>query len=274
MVPAELASDGQLATQLQQIQQLQSLPAQVAQQVGAVGRIMPATVGVAGVVLWLAGRRLAGPLVALVGLVLGTVAGSAVAFSAGTRGTGVLVWLIGGGLVGLMLAWLLFRLGVAALLAALLLLAGPAVLIAGQGDLPIDFSALQWHWPQDDTLQVHQSARMAVTDLWSQVEGPVRDWWSRRSYAQILTLVSLAALGGLIGLVWGLLWPYGAAGLITAGVGSAMVMGAARVLLPSLSPSAAAWLPQGPWASCVAVGLITLAGAVLQWIIWRRRADK
>lgn len=274
MVPAELASDGQLAAQLQQIQQLQALPAQVAEQVRGVGQIIPAVSGLAGAVMWLMGRRLAAPLVAMIGLLLGTAAGGAAAFSAGAQGATGLIWLIGGGIVGMVLAWLLFRLGMAALLAALLAMAGPLLLLTLMHQTPLDVSALHWHWPQNETAPLQENLRAALTDLWSQVSAQLEDWWSRLGYGQVSAMAVLAIMGGVVGLIGGLIWPYGAAGVVTACIGGLLILSAAFALAPSVAPAAAQWLPRDPWQIAGMLGLITLAGAMLQWIIWRRPADK
>lgn len=274
MVPAELASDGQLAAQLQQIQQLQGLPAQVAEQVRSVGQFLPAVSGLVGALLWLAGRRLAGAMVAVIGLLLGIAAGSAVGYYAGAQGHTVLIWLIGGGVVGIVLAWLLFRLGMAAMLAGALVVVGPLLLIGAMHQTPLDVSTLRWHWPESETASLQENLRLALTDLWSQAWGQLQAWWGQVGYGQASAMGVLALVGGMVGLIWGLIWPYGAAGLVTACIGGLLLLGAAFTFVPAVAPAGSKWLPQNAWQVAAVVSLITLAGAMLQWMIWRRPADK
>ena len=88
---------------------------------------------VAGVVLWLLGRRMARSAYAVCGLVLGGIGSLAVSQEVNGDGTAI-PWVIIGAVVGCLLSFLMFRIWMSLSFAVLLSLLAPAANIVWGGD--------------------------------------------------------------------------------------------------------------------------------------------
>lgn len=219
-----------------------------------------ALVAVAGVALWLLGRSLARPLGAVIGLLAGAVAAATVPID---RFGPLLIIL--GSFLGCVVAWLLFRIwmgtvaaAVAATLVFLGFLLGPdvsAALATGGAD-------------SLGNLAEAPSAEQVATDL----KAAAQDRWEALRESQGVIAIGAAVAAGLVGLLLGLLAPYGAASVVCALGGTLMV-----------AASLASWARMVGWSwpeawddpmhVLAAVGLITAVGVALQWMIFRSRAD-
>ncbi|MFP4145347.1 MAG: hypothetical protein ACLFV3_09400 [Phycisphaeraceae bacterium] len=256
---------------------------------------------VAGLLLWLLGRKLARPACVVSGLVLGSLAGWFTAEAAAPEA--LLPLVIGLGVAGALLAALLFRVWIALSAAGLLALAVPAAVLLWQGT-PLPAATAETETAteapavapgpeasgEDEPAegdagdaersaiseQVDEAARRAgeaargwvgrqveaVSAWWAELEGPVK----QRIYLA-------AGFGAVAGLVLGLLAP-----LITASVESALV-GSILVLLPTgrlitdYAPDFAGAVPQTPRMFLLWLGLITVVGILIQWTLFREKAD-
>ncbi len=92
---------------------------------------LPVTLGISAVVglfVWAMGRKVARPAIAVCGLAMGAVGAFALAHRMLQPGDQLMfVWVGGGGIAGLLLAWLMFRPWMAISLAALFAMAAPAL---------------------------------------------------------------------------------------------------------------------------------------------------
>jgi hypothetical protein len=249
------------------------------------------TLSVLGLILCMTGRKLARPLFALAGMSLG----AAIAFilpKGTTDPTMSLVWIIAGGVVGVVLGFLLFRIWMGIGLALVLALAIPAVGLALHGQLPSLESVTdenlmmpfgrQTTAPRDnddtdapsgaagEMLPVDEIIESMRRFVDSQDEA-IGDWWDDLGAGGQYTVTFCAGAGALIGLFIGLIGPYFAASVIAALIGSSLVLSSLQQLnLPYLDSR----LPSTPRAVLMTIGLITAACVIVQWTVFRRKADK
>lgn len=223
---------------------------------------LPAVLAVVGVALWFLGRSLARPL----GAVAGLLAGAAAAMLLATDRFGPIAIIVASS-VGCLVSWLLFRLwiGVLTAMLAATLVAGGFLLWPGTAG-----STLENSEPLIEELADH--TRPTATDIADALTATVRDRWDHTDSSHRTTALVAMAGGALIGLLGGLAAPYWAASVACAGLGTVMA-----------STSIVAWgrMAQWPWPQILApplhtaasLGLITLLGVMLQWIIFRSRSD-
>lgn len=114
----------------------------------------------------------------------------------------------------------------------------------------------------------------AVRAWYAELRERLRAWWSELSPAARRGLFVGAGIGALLGLTLGLALPYTAAALQSALAGSILVFLPLRELLARHAPEWTGLLPQSPRATLLWLGLITVLGVLLQWTLFRRRADK
>ena len=101
----------------------------------------------------------------------------------------------------------------------------------------------------------------------------VRTWWTDLPARQ-KSIVGGGALGGaVVGLLLGLVLPKVAASLQTALAGALLIFGAGRVLAERYT-AGTEYLPGSPRSVILTVGLITVLGVLIQWAIFRKRADQ
>jgi len=99
------------------------------------------------------------------------------------------------------------------------------------------------------------------------------EWWGDLpEEARRMTWVSSLS-GAVMGMLLGLALPKTAASLVTSGAGALLVAVGVVGLLPLVGLDEEAAPMLGPRGRVVVVGLITLTGAVVQWTLWRRKAD-
>jgi hypothetical protein len=247
------------------------------------------TLSALGLLLCLIGRKLARPLFAMAGMSVG----AAIAFAL-PKGTGEpimsLVWMIAGGIVGVVLGFLLFRIWMGIGLALVLAMTIPAIGLALHGQLPavepVDGESLmiplerQTASPTDDDDQDAADKRAAarvdeivgaLRRLIDSQDEAIRDWWDGLGAGGQYTVTFCAGAGALIGLFIGLVGPHFAASVIAALIGSSLMLSSLQQLnLPHLDSR----LPATPQAVIVTIGLITALGVILQWTVFRRKADK
>ena len=236
-----------------------------------------------GVVLSLAllllGAKLARVAVAAVGLVLGSVAATVLTAEhfppAVTLGV-----VIGSGVAGFLLAILMFRVWMALSCAVILGLAVPMGCLAWTGAPPLQERAgpetgedqmIKINAP--DTDQADPDFQQQIRRILEQVRKDLAAHWKSLGAATHRTIFLTAALGCVIGLITGLIFPYLAASIQTSLIGAALLTACGTAMfrlnhidLPGVLSSSRGLL--------ITVGLITLLGLMLQWTILRRRADK
>jgi hypothetical protein len=102
----------------------------------------------------------------------------------------------------------------------------------------------------------------------------VAAWHEQLSGTARTGVYAAAAVGAIVGLIFGLLAPYIAASFQSALVGSMLMLFAGYGLVAQLAPSLAEHLPQTPRSILLALGLITVVGCSIQWCAFGKRADK
>lgn len=272
---------------------------QVIQQLPPVGMVAMVLGLAVGLVLWLLGRRLLRAGVVISGLVLGGLAGLLLGESLADEGAYVLPMVIGGGISGALLAWMLFRVWMALSGAVLVALVVPAIMIVWQGvptpQLPTttdlrDQFQLQMEGPPvlDETLEVQEpaddAAQSTVMKFFNDVMAVLRqlyvnevedigNWWDQQTSATRNTLMAAAGIGAIIGLLLGLLLPDISAAGQSSLVGTLLIVFTGRALLHHFAPDQMQWLYNAR-PLIVAIGLITLLGILLQCTILRKKADR
>ena len=253
----------------------------------------------AGLALWLLGRKLARPMCSLTGI----LAGAAIALTLPMPlavGEGLpatlkqLVWVLLLALAGAVMAWLLFRvwmgltcavvLGVALPTAVLLWQGAPAKEAPEQGeDLFIDTgeAAPSAGSAPAPTVEDPPSSAGPSASWHDQLSGALRaqgeaarEWWGQRQAGVRTKATVLVAIGLVAGLIFGIAAPSTAAGVQSALVGSALMLLAAVGLLHGQDAEQLPWPVRDPPSFLAAAGLITSLGVVLQWTVFRRRADR
>lgn len=251
---------------------------------------LPAIVGiglVCGLILWLFGKQVLKPIVAILGgawgSALGILAPSWLGITMIGQVPASLVGLGVGALLGFLVGLALYRtlitlttglaLGVVGLLAGLALLSGP--LPAGE---PTDPSALdpgvsavesapEGRAVSEPTAQVAQHAARFVRDS----AKAVTDRFGTLSEDSRLKVLG-ATLGGLIfGLIAGLAAPGRASALVTAAFGSGLWLYCFAWLSLQQDAPWARSLTLGPGGWAVAWGLATVVGIAAQLFLWGKK---
>ena len=252
-----------------------------------------------GLVLWTLGRKIARPVCAVSGLV---TAASAIAIA--VRNVENPTWQLGlvvaGGVLGCVVAYLLFRLWMGITSAALLALVLPTLVLiwfepSVQRDpneveqLMVDTDSGE-HEPReieasqdedkDKNEDKDESDAEAGAELFAWLEPLVqsvgdelRAWWDGIEPATARIFLLTAGIGALIGLLAGLIFPYMAASIESALVGTLLVGGCGLLLAGIYANVDADLATRNPKTLAAVVGLITVVGVVLQWMVFRRKAD-
>jgi len=267
-----------------------------------VGVVVGAVSLLVGVVLWLIGRKIARPACTVGGLVVGGVIGlfGGMEFFGATT---AIVLGIGVAVVVGILAYVLFRVWMGISLALMFALLTPVAGLAYRGeaepvaptshnDLMLDQNALapgsgpsDWFSSEDDAGGDNategdgegQAATFQVGDrlrgLYEQQQREVRAWWNSLGAAGRALVAGCSAGGALVGIILGLLLPYLAAMIQTSVVGGALMLLGAWPQLPWLAPDLAEMFPPTIRLMVLALGLITLLGVSLQWMLFGRKSD-
>ena len=240
-------------------------------------------VAVVGLALCLVGRKLARGLCMLAGLAGG--GGAAYAIMAGGSREMLFIGVAIGAVAGLVAAWLLFRVCMGLALATVLGLAAPAIGLALQGNLPPLIPDSARALVRDVAETAEQAAKRDVDveqtdpeDLVGRLRAIVDDeveaaggWWKGMGRGGRYTTIFAAAAGALVGMVIGLVAPEMTAAIISSFLGALLIV---TSLCGVDVPRIEAFVPQTVTTRLTAIGLITAAGWALQWIVFRRKADK
>lgn len=238
---------------------------------------------VLGLALWAFGGRLARPSITISGVILGGSVGYSAAQLLGAQD-----WLIAcvvlAAVVGAVIAWSLFRIWTGVSLGALLGLVVPLCVLAWDGRTVSDVTGpIEAPPPPDaqaltDAVDLDEVKAQASAIGRSYIEKLVelaRTVWADLDPGDRTSIITGAGVGALAGLLWGLLLPYMAAALESAIVGALLMLVSGVNLLAGHEATAeyAHWLGAGPRRWVIVLGLITIFGAVLQWIVLRKKAD-
>lgn len=254
-----------------------------------------------GLVLWLFGKRFIRVSITLVGLGAG-------AFVAGQLGRIVglgpaLVWTIGGGLVGGVVAYLAFRIWVALLLGATMAVFVPWGVAAWHGELPPTLATGEQDISQQIEAQVGSALAGAtqrltaaantddgsagsaadessatwrdhVNNVLSELVASWRNWWSALSGVVRGLIITGAGVGAVGGFILGMIAPTLGAAIVASLTGVFLMATAAGKLIPAYLPGLAERIPSGPRESLILIIIAAAIGAAFQWTILRRSADK
>ena len=209
-----------------------------------------------------------------------------------TNATLQLGLIIGSGIVGCLLAFALFRIWMGISLALLGALLVPAIGLiwldapapAGPDDAQ-DLSII----PKVDAIGESEDGQTDVDREWverwaariqahlNQIVGTIKSQiearWQGIAASQRLTMYVAAGIMASIGLLAGLLAPTVAASIASALVGSVLMISSGIALVRVNTTDGLAWLPDSSPYFFTATGLITIVGIVLQWTLFRRKAD-
>jgi len=246
-----------------------------------------------GLVLWLLGRKIARPACAIGGLV--TAACAAAIFSrhmdSPPRHLGLIV---GGGVLGCVLAYLLFRVWMGITCAVLLGLVLPMLTAIwfdpptqhGPGNVELLLVNPENGGRDQDDDENQKNKAEAESDpqateqffdglerMRKWVGHDLRTWWETFEPATQQTYLLTAGMGALIGLLLGLIFPYVAASIESSLTGTLLVACCGLLLLNLYTDINADLTVQNTKTLATAVGLITAVGVVLQWMVFRRKAD-
>jgi len=272
----------------------------IIQQLPPVGMVaMIVGLGV-GLVLWLLGRRLLRAGVVISGLILGGLAGLLLGESLADEGAYVLPMVIGGGISGALLAWLLFRVWMALSGAVIVALVVPAIMIVWQGvptpELPTttdfrDRLQLQMEGPPSlgetfeiDQPQEEQASQGRIMTFFNDIMAVLRqlyinevediqNWWDQQPTTTRNTLMAAAGIGAIIGLLLGLLLPNISAAGQSSLAGALLIVFTGRALLSHFATDQMQWLYNAR-PLIITIGLITVLGVLLQCTWLSRKADK
>ena len=271
-----------------------------------------AWMALAGVVLWLLGRRLIRPLFALVGLAGGAVVALWL-LARYAPDIAPLGWVIAGAVVGaLVLGFLLWRIALALVATAVAVVLVPgAVILATPMDAPAVWEpiveardqaleAMNTPAPDEggegeaegarDTADAEgsgggrgagneaeddlPSATEPLVEGWANAAEAFNGWWDELPTSRKGWLVIAAVGGGLLALLVGLGLPQFTAALLTALSGSLLVLPGIDRVIDFLPTSAAEAISMPPLLVALALLVSTIVGALVQWLLFRRPSEK
>jgi len=233
-----------------------------------------------GAILWLSGKRLARPACAVSGLVVGGIGGWAVANQVGETGSYILPLMIGCAIVGALVAAFLFRVWMGLSGAVILAVVVPAASLVWQGTTPPTVEITQDDLPPIELTQDEgepgffaqlSDAGRAAYDEQRELLGA---WWDELGTAGRTLIIISALIGAFFGLLIGLIRPHFSASIQSALIGAILIFAAGRQLLLHHLSDQTRWLPATPRGTLLTVGLITIAGLMIQWTLFRRSPDK
>jgi hypothetical protein len=245
-------------------------------QMPAAGQAVLVALLTLGLLIWLFGRKLIKPLCVLLGLLAGSAAGLAIAHALGS--SLLIVWSAAGGVIGGLLAWLLFRVWMGGALAIVLAIALPAAVVVIMGAAapggPTDVKEQFLEFRRDVEEDRSPGVQARLTAIYEQQRDEAAAWWKSLGGTGRKRVAGCAIGGALVGFLLGLIRPKLAAALMATLLGGVMIVLAGERLLAVNAPDFYASLPGGPRVTLAAVGLITILGLGLQWTFSKRKADK
>ncbi|MFK7790086.1 MAG: hypothetical protein AB8C95_11425 [Phycisphaeraceae bacterium] len=263
-----------------------------------------------GVALCLAGGKLLKTAVMFGGLMLGMILGGLTIAFVDSPAVAI-GFMLGLGLLGVIGAWLMFRAWVAFAAAIVFAVAAPAAVIVWQGvpaqqlsedtqqasvEVQQRFDALSTQLNDQTKLQVQelikqgdqqalidadellaeqgeQAWQTAKTAVFRNLED-VKAWWNDNATSMQRNIGLAMLIGAGVGFLFGFIAPTYAASIQSAMVGAVLIVIPGRELIASYVPAAAEFVPTTARATLIMLGLITIAGLVLQWTLYLRSDDK
>lgn len=261
--------------------------------------VMIGFAGLWGLFMWLFGHRMIRPTVTITGLVAGAVIGGLIGRSM-LEGNAAIMAAIGGGVVGAIATWMLFRIWMAVLLSVTLAAMAPWAVIAWEGVTPppspvtdlketakqmLDDGVEQLAAdgkiiigrPENDEQAAEQNAGLLrrFTEAAKAGWDNLRSWWTDELSGSarwlIITASAAMALGGLM---VGLIFPNLAAATVASLIGASVLLSVVVRLGTKYLGEAGGWLPDSPRGALMVLIGMTVVGALIQWTILRPRADK
>ena len=156
----------------------------------------------------------------------------------------------------------------------------------GGGGLPVDsLAGIDTERVEEKAREAVEQAKAAAGELGDSVLESVKDvlgrqrneaeaWWSDLGERGRRSVAVGAGVGGVLGVLLGIAAPYTASSLLSAMAGALLVVFAGRTLAVALGGESVAGLaPDGPRGLVLLVGLITVAGIAVQWMLRPRKDD-
>ncbi len=235
-----------------------------------------------GLVLWLMGGKLAHGACVVSGLVLGAVVGWLIGASLADQGAYLLPLVLGGSIIGALLAGLLFRVWIAIVGAAVLAAVVPIASLIWQGAtveaVTFDRSAVVDRTMADGEDGQRRSLLKRVNSglnaMYEQIADDATAWWEQLGTGGRRIVYLGVIVGAVAGLLLGLLLPKLSAALQSALAGAVLIYTGGLGLARWQFGDETAFLPDSARGALVCLGLITVLGVVIQWTLFRRRADK
>lgn len=264
----------------------------------------------AGVLLGLIGGRLVKATCVIGGLMLGMIVGGLTLAFVESAGIGVGI-MVGLGLLGMLCAWLMFRVWVAMAAALMFAIAAAAGVLVWQGvstdqlaqDTQATANQLQSRYDvaadelndevklqvqsliqQGDAESLTEADELLAKQGYEAVESArgvifrniesMGDWWEQNS-TDLQRQVGLAMLiGAGLGLLFGVLAPDYTVSVQSAIVGSVLIVIPGRELVMTRVPQLNGLLPTSAHGTLVLIGLITAILLSVQWTLYLRRVDR
>jgi len=235
-----------------------------------------------GLILWVFGRKMARPGCGISGLLAG-ISFALILPSSHSSSQTLLMAICIGGAIGFILAWMLFRVATGLTLAVTLALAVPIADLAWRNNLPpivpvkVDTQTMPHIAMGIQTKNVipmagevkpfiEQNANIQRNSLLS--------WRDQLDADSLRTMGALALAGALSGLFIGLILPYFATSVESSLFGGILMLVGILNLASHYKLPFNAQMIHGPPQAVIILGLITTAGIMAQWMMWRKKADK
>lgn len=234
-----------------------------------------------GLVLWVFGRKMARPGCGISGLMTGISFALILPSSHGSPQT-LMTAIAIGGIVGFVLAWMLFRVATGLTLAVTLALIVPIADLAWRDNLPtiVPVKVDAQTMPNIASgVQTHTVIPMAkeiapfITQNLAIQRDSLNSWRDNLSDDIRHTMGALALAGALAGLFIGLILPYFATSVESSLFGSLLMIIGLLNLAPHFKLPISSQMINGPPQAIALLGLITAAGIIAQWMMWRKKAD-
>lgn len=250
-----------------------------------------AWLGVCGLFIWLFGRKLVRPSFAFGGLLVGATVAAAVGKTL-WPGSEVMAWVMGGGLVGALAAFVMYRLWMAVTLAAMLAVVAPSGIAMWQGiAAPPVTQHIVEAWQQlleklkEQVRDKEDGSKVAflkmpdlsqsTSDAATKIRQSIDEWWQQIPGGIRFTMVTVCVGGIVAGMIIGMLMPNVSATFATAIIGTLLMYPGIKLLTGRYLPeSIAGIIPDTPRGTLILICTVTLIGAVFQWMIFRKPADK
>jgi len=254
--------------------------------------------GTMGVVLFLFGRPLVRPTFALLGLIVGAVVMAAVAQTVVQDrwpGSPTLPWVIGGAVAGGVALLLLYRVGMGIVFAIAVGIVAPLVLmlclhiaLPGLAE-PIQTARTAIGENVQATTDLIENSERELTqeqyDQLTPITVPLQQlnvdltnawkaWWEGMTTGNQWAIGATCGGGAVVAGALGMALPAFASVLTTALLGTLMMLGGIYRVAGLMGEGVLEKMPATAASVAILIGSLTVIGSLIQWMLFRKKADK